>query len=138
METSTKITQNEQLVFDIISRGVITEKEINLIMRRMNSGQSVDLSDIWNNPVRLTSEQNQKGLAYLLNLWKTPKGVERKNNPFGYREEDALETFEYFEFAGTYDIGNRNFSHHVPLYNVVGKETGFQYHMKNGEINIVG
>ena len=72
------------------------------------------------------------------NLWKSPTGKERTNNPFGYREQDALETFEYFELRGFYDAGNRYRKFYVPLYTCVGAETSFEYYISGGEINIVG
>ena len=116
----------------------ITEKQINLLKNRANKGEDIDFQYIWDNTPTLTSEQNNKGLKFLLNQWKTPKGKERINNPFGYREQEALETFEYFELAGFYDdfrYGQRKFL--IPLYNVIGKDSSFQYYY-NGEINIIG
>lgn len=130
--------KTQQLVSEIVKRDFITEKEIKLIFRRMNSGIKVDLSNIWNECVKLTEEQDLKGITFLNNLWKTPKGVERKNNPFGYREQAVLESFKYFEFAGTYDAGNRYHSFYVPLYNCNGTEGSFQYYYAGGQINIIG
>jgi hypothetical protein len=93
---------------------------------------------IWDNSPQLTPDQNKKGIDYLRNLWKSPSGKERVNNPFGYREQDALETFEYFELRGFYDAGNRYRKFYVPLYVCVGAETSFEYYISGGEINIVG
>ena len=46
-------------------------------------------------------------LEWLLNKWKTPKGAERKNNPFGYREQNVLEDENAKAyFNGFYDAGN--------------------------------
>lgn len=121
---------------DILQKETISFKEVRLLLRRMNNGEQIDLTVVWDEPKRL--EDPDQGIKYLMGRWKTPKGVERKNNPFGYREVDILEDFSHFEFAGTYDTGNRYFSYNVPLWNVVANHGGsFQYYMKGGEIHIV-
>jgi hypothetical protein len=128
---------------NMMETNTITEKEINLIKLRMNNDKVDDFTQeaidfIWDNSPQLTSDQNKKGIDYLRNLWKSPTGKERTNNPFGYREQDALETFEYFELRGFYDAGNRYRKFYVPLYTCVGAETSFEYYISGGEINIVG
>lgn len=40
--------------------------------------------------IEVTGEQSAKGFKWLYNLYKTPIGKERKNNPFGYRENGEL------------------------------------------------
>lgn len=115
----------------------ITFKEVKLLMRRKNAGKDVDFSKFWDGEVRLTDPE--QGISYLLDQWKTPNGKERKNNPFGYREQHVLENFSHFEFKGGYDMGNRHFDYHVPLWVVVAKDgSSFEYYMKGGEVNIVG
>ena len=122
---------------EILDRETINYKEVCLLMRRMNADKEViNIDSIWDSPKTL--EDHEKGLKYLLNQWKTPKGKERLNSPFGYREQAILENFDSFELAGTYDIGNMNFKHHVPLWNVCGNDNKFQYHMSGGTVNIVG
>jgi hypothetical protein len=128
---------------NMMETNTITEKEINLIKLRMNNDKVDDFTQeaidfIWDNSPQLTPDQNKKGIDYLRNLWKSPSGKERVNNPFGYREQDALETFEYFELRGFYDAGNRYRKFYVPLYICVGAETSFEYYISGGEINIVG
>jgi len=128
---------------NMMETNTITEKEINLIKLRMNNDKVDEFTQeaidfIWDNSPQLTSDQNKKGIDYLRNLWKSPTGKERANNPFGYREEEALETFEYFELRGFYDAGNRYRKFYVPLYTCVGAETSFEYYISGGGINIVG
>jgi hypothetical protein len=128
---------------NIMETNTITEKEINLIKLRMNNNKvdedTQEIIDyIWDNSPQLTPDQNRKGIDYLRNLWKSPTGKERVNNPFGYREQEALETFEYFELRGFYDAGNRYHKFYVPLYICVGAETSFEYYISGGSINIVG
>jgi len=131
-------TTSIQLVAGIVAAGIVTEKEINLICRRMNAGEKIDLSEIWDNPVKVTDTQAAKGHAWLMNLYKSPTGRERANNPYGYREEQILENFTGVEFAGTYDAGNVRHSFHVPLYNCCGNGSCFQYYVSGGKIQIVG
>jgi hypothetical protein len=123
---------------NIMENNIITEKEVNLIKMRMNNDR-VDESTqevidyIWDNSPELTPDQNKKGIDYLRNLWKSPTGKERTNNPFGYREQEALDTFEYFELRGFYDAGNYNNKFYVPLYNCVGADSSFEYAFYGGK-----
>lgn len=121
---------------EILDAKTISFKNVKLLIRRMNNGEKIDLQNVWDNPKPL--EDPKQGIEYLLNQWKTPNGKERTNNPFGYREQEILENFEGFEFAGTYDAGNRNHSFYVPLWNVCGNDNCFQYYMSGGKIHIVG
>ena len=128
---------------NIMETNTITEKEINLIKMRMNNDKVDEATQevidyIWENSPQLTPDQNKKGIDYLRNLWKSPTGKERTNNPFGYREQDTLETFEYFELRGFYDAGNRYRKFYVPLYTCVGADSSFEYAFYGGEVNILG
>ena len=129
---------------NIRKTNTITEREVALIMRRLNSGKDDKetkeiVNYIWDNKPSLTSEQNKKGFDFLYDLWKSPSGKERKNNPFGYREQDVLENFVGFELSGFYDAsryGQRPY--YIPLYIANGKDGSFEYYYSNGEVNIVG
>lgn len=59
-----------------------------------------------------------------MNLYKTPTGKERKNNPFGYREMNILDNYkgERFQFVGFYDAGNGWFRNFLPIYQLNGME----------------
>lgn len=126
------------MVARIAKNGIITEKEINLIMRRLNAGEKIDLSAIWDGEIEVTEEQTAKGLDWLKNLWKTPTGKERSNNPFGYREMDVLEDprAKIF-FRGEYNAG-RSVSYFIPIYLVCGGSTSFEYYVTDGQISIIG
>ena len=128
---------------NIMENNIITEKEINLIKMRMNNNRVDETTQevidyIWDNSPELTPDQNKKGIDYLRNLWKSPTGKERTNNPFGYREQEALDTFQYFELRGFYDAGNYNNKFYVPLYNCVGADSSFEYAFYGGKVNILG
>ena len=73
----------------------------------------------------------------MLNQWKTPKGAIRKNNPFGTREMEALNSLKYIEFVGFHN-SNWFSRFYVPVYSVVGTKGYFDYYVSGGKINIVG
>lgn len=87
----------------------------------------------------LGDAQNRKAYEWLLNQWKNPAGAERKNNPFGYREQDAIENFSHCTLKGYYDAGNYYHSFYIPIYDVYTKDGyGFEYYVSNGKIHITG
>lgn len=129
--------KTEQLLKLIESENKISEKHILLLKNRMNRGEKIDLSVIYDNEILLTDEQTEKGKKFLLNLFKSPLGKIRKNNPFGYREQEVLENLEGFTLKGFYNAGNRYIDNYIPLYEVFGKGVTFEYYY-NGQINIVG
>lgn len=128
----------------IMSQPTLTESEIQLVKTRMNSNK-VKMSDYTfrDGGYDLTPSQVEKGRKYLLDLWKTPSGQERKNNPFGYREQRALETFETIRLIDWYPAENyymvqAGIHNYQPYYEVVGKEQDFQYTVVGGEVQILG
>lgn len=131
-----KIT-SENLVKNVTDNGIITEQELKLLLKRLNNGEKIDVSLIWDNHLKLTDEQNKKGFVSLWNHYKTPSGAERKNNPFGYREQEILEDFTDFELIGFYEAGNYGRNYYLPLYSCNGANNSFEYYY-NGKVNIVG
>jgi hypothetical protein len=132
-----KVTSTD-LISDIVKKGIITEKEINLICRRVNAGEKINLSGIWDGEIEITPEQTKKELDWLNNQWKSPSGKERKNNPFRYREQEVLKTFNRFYFSGIYDCGNSYHSFYIPVYIVCGKNGSFEYYVSGGVCHIIG
>lgn len=122
---------------DVLKKDVLTEKDINLLKNRANRGEVIEF-DLDNREYEITPEQTRKGLDFLNNLRRTPTGKERKNNPFGAREEEALDTFVCFKFDGLHDAGNQWVKFYVPIYTVCGKDTVFTYYYTRGGINIIG
>lgn len=92
---------------EIAERGIITEREVNLIKGRMNTyGDSIIKRRIFaNGPLKLTPEQTEKGIKWLLDKYKTPGGVVRKNNPFNKKQAAILENFKEFELVNFWDSG---------------------------------
>lgn len=120
------------------------QNQTNYLFKVLNSGaeeQKEEIKDIFNNSdfegLQLSAEQSEVSRIWLLNLWRTPTGRERLNNPFGYREQDAITNFNRCELAGYYDVGNYNY--YVPIYDVCATDGyGFQYYMSSGKISIIG
>lgn len=130
-----KTLSTNEIIANIEKNGVITEKEINLLKRRANAGD-ITATNFW--PcVEVTKEQSEKGFKWLYNLYKTPRGVERGNNPFGWREMNILDTWnndtDRATFQGFYDAGGRGRHHYVPCYEFGGME----YYVCDG-IQIIG
>jgi hypothetical protein len=127
---------------------MLTEKEVLLIKNRLNHGKYNVTTVLQASPDggwKLTDEQTKKGLKWLMSQWKTPRGVEQKNNPFGYREQDILENFGEFRLIDFFD--NRNYyqaqlgvHNYLPLYEVIRKDgkVSFQYYADWKGIHIVG
>jgi hypothetical protein len=137
------ITPIIQKYLDIINSGIIEESQIISMKSLMNDNkdarQLIFEALHETEGLRLTESQNIKGYSFLMNQCKTPRGIERKNNPFGYREQAALEEFSHFELVDFYDAGNKNHSFYLPVYDVVtkGNGYGFQYYY-NGKVNVIG
>ena len=119
----------------------ITEREINLLNRRLNAEgrDSLDYGLIKNRyDLALTDEQERKALAWLNNQWKTSTGKERKNNPFGYREEKILENATDVTFVQFYNAGNSFVDYFIPVYRVYSSDGSFDYYVQGGEVSIIG
>ena len=125
------------LLNKIAETKLIAENEILLLKRRKNNGEKFEESVYWDNEILITDEQNKKGIDFLRNLYQTPKGKERVNSPFGYREIDVLNSFTHFEFRGFYDAGNCFVSNFLPIYICCGAECSFEYYY-NGKVQIIG
>lgn len=128
--------KTSEIIANIAKTGTVKEREVLLLKRRANAG--ADLSALYEiaEEIKLTPEQSSKGFAWLWNLYKSPAGKERKNNPFACREINILENYkgENFTFRGFYDAGNRCVKFNVPIYGVGGME----YVVYGGQIHIIG
>jgi len=112
--------------------GILTEGEIIKIKKRLNNSPNWEEQlDLFNErmPVkgyRVTAEQTEKGLEWLKDLYKTPFGRIRRNNPFTDAEIDALENFKEFRLIEFTDISTeiqsaiRGHGFYVQAYEVIG------------------
>jgi len=124
----------------LILNDTFTESSISSFRSLMNGYKRTNLTDDEREtldylfetraPYSITPEQTKKGLNWLSAVRFTATGKERKNNPFGYREETILDSFKRFELTGLYDdsIGYNNRHNYKPIYRVVaGDESYFDY-----------
>lgn len=119
---------------EIIAKKVLTEQDIQLLCRRANAGEQIpEITKEY----KLTLEHTAKRLEWLKKQWKTPRGIERKNNPFGYREQETLETAKKMTFDGLYNNGNANINYYIPIYSVIGKKASFQYILNCGKVKVI-
>lgn len=142
--TGVLITPTIQKYLNVIASGKIEESTI--IAMKSLMGKNKDAANVINEALyandskelQLSDKQNKKGIVFLLNQWKTPNGKDRKNNPFGYREQKILENFSHFTLSGFYDAGNSYVTFYIPIYSCWSKDgNGFEYYY-NGEVNIIG
>jgi len=142
--TTSKVYQS---LIEALEKGSLTSHaQCNYLFKILNSGteeQKEQVKDFFRaenfEGIVLDAANVEQGKQWLLNLWKTPTGAERKNNPFGYREQHALENFDTIQLKGYYDAGNYHRSYYIPLYDVYAKDGyGFEYYNQGGKINITG
>ena len=118
----------------IILDDTFTESSISSFRSLMNGYKRTNLTDEEresldylfgeNAPYSITPAQTTKGLDWLFNLRFTARGKERKNNPFGYREQSILDDFDRFELSGLYDDsdGYNGFHNFKPIYKVIASD----------------
>lgn len=132
---------------EIQERGFITEREINLLKNRLNHNKIgyEDIKILFENGegIKISNEQTEKGLNWLKNKGWTTTGKERKNSPFGYREEEAIKTFKEFKLIELHNNNNyyqsqNEINNYVPVYLVIGKKNNFEYYMESGTAKIIG
>ncbi len=127
----------------------LTENELNALLRYLNN-KDVD-GEVYNlfrknkliddyTGIKLSKEQSNKGFKWLYNLGFTPKGAERKNSPFGNREEYIVKNPKEIRLIGVYNTAKWQFgSYFVPMYKAIGKDgTNMEYYMSLGDIAIIG
>jgi len=139
-----KKDKKELFLEEIKNKETISEQEILLIRNRLNRKvySTADMEGITNK--KLLPEQNAKGFRYMYNLYKSSKGTERSNSPFGYREEEVLNNFSHFELVDWNDSSNyyqaqAGIKNYVPVYRVVAKDgSSFEYFMQEGKVKIIG
>lgn len=134
----------EQVKERIQNDNIISEKDLSWVCRTLNNSNKTTQDIIFDffyehGKVNLEQEQIQKGFDWLWDKYQTPTGQERKNNPFGLREERALKNFSHIELADFANAGNYHVSYYVPVYDVYAKDGyGFQYRLNQGQPYIIG
>lgn len=130
MANLNKSIDTRKRVSEILTAGVISEKDLNLLKSRINRGlcKYYDIEPLFLDHVTLSDDQTAKGVNWLRNLYKTPAGKERKNNPFGAREISVLEGENIkIDLCGFYDAGRYGCHNYIPNYCVYSNEGSFDY-----------
>lgn len=130
MANLSKSNDTRKRVSEILSSGVISEKDLNLLKNRINHRlcEYEDIEPLFLDYVTLNDEQTAKGIKWLRNLYKTPAGKERKNNPFGAREISVLEGENIkIDLCGLYDTGSYGCRNYMPNYCVYSENGSFEY-----------
>ena len=111
----------------------LTEQEIKNVCRYLNGGGDCSILDELDEPWDLTNEQYRKAKTMLLDQWKTPKGIVRKNNPFVQRETDILDFSESITIRVIGFVNNHPYTKfYTPIYNVSCGSNSFDYYMSGG------
>ncbi len=140
------LSNSRKKVIDLSKSG-LSEKEINLLKRRLNNG-NLSISDV-NIPdggFELDPEQIEKGHDWLKDKWKTPTGKPRSNSPFGYREENVLDPANFreirlidFRDLANYHQAKLGIRFYVPVYQVRASDgSSFEYNVSAGEVDLTG
>lgn len=130
MANLSKTNDTRKRVSEILEAGVISEKDLNLLKNRINHRlcEYEDIEPLFLDYVTLTDNQTAKGIRWLRNLYKTPAGKERKNNPFGAREISVLEGEHIkIDLCGLYDTGSYGCRNYTPNYCVYSENGSFEY-----------
>lgn len=142
-----KQTKTYQALIEAMKAGKFEDqKQVNYLFKMLNNGteeQKEEIKSFFRSPdfdgFELAPEHSETGRKWLVDLWKTPTGAERKNNPFGHREQYALEYFDRCTLKGYYDAGNYHRSYYIPLWDVYATDCyGFEYYVNGGQIHITG
>lgn len=119
----------EKIIAAAEERGWINENEILLLKRRRNRGERIQIE----NPIPVSYDQAQKGFAWLWDKYQTPRGAERKNNPFTDREMEALEWAKEngarFTLDEFYMVGQK---WHEPVYCLITPILDISYFVYGG------
>lgn len=125
---------SEKIIAAAEERGYINENEIAILKRRRNRGERIQIES----PIPVSYEQAQKGFAWLWDKYRTPRGAERKNNPFSNPEMKAL---EWAKMHGArfslYDFYNAGPNWYEPIYRLITPKYDILYYVYGGEFQRV-
>ena len=127
----------EEILSEIMEKGIITEKQINLIKNRSNAAQKdlFDYSITDEKEIELEDSQVQKGIEWIKRTQLKTNGEPRTNCVLGYREIDILKSKEiHGYFKGFYDGGNGYYHTYLPIYML----NGMEYFVSGGLLKIIG
>ena len=137
-----KTISNVKLVETIKNQGFATEKQINLIKRRINK-RDESASEMFNlldsvMPIKLTAEQTAKGREWLLRKNLKNNGQLRKNATLPEYAISVLKDAKTEAYLSDfYDLGNGyNIINNVPIYRYENENDAFDYYVQGGDAQL--
>jgi hypothetical protein len=126
---------------NIVASGRIEEGQIvsmcSLLNRDKDAARAI-FEALDDKELELSAGQQTKGFDFLKGLWVTPAGKERKNSPYGYREQDILSNATDITLKGFYNASvYGGCDNYLPIYAVNSADGSFEYYY-NGKLNIIG
>ena len=136
-----KTISNSELVETIKEQGFITEKQINLIKKRINK-RDESASEMFNlldsvMPIKLTAEQTAKGREWLLRKNLKNNGQFRKNATLSENSISVLKDAKTEAYLSEfYDLGNGFIINNVPIYRYENENDAFYYYVQGGDAQL--
>ena len=136
-----KTISNSELVETIKEQGFATEKQINLIKRRINK-RDESASEMFNSldsvmPIKLTAEQTAKGREWLLRKNLKNNGQFRKNATLSENNISILKDAKTEAYLSEfYDLGNGYITNNVPIYRYENENDAFDYYVRGGDAQL--
>lgn len=136
----------------LIKSGRFTEVELKYFRKLINGSSRLDAitkNDLvqefeWqaneHNGIRLSKEQQQKGIEWLRKVTYKLNGELRKTQVLGRIERCIIDEFKYFRCVGLYNLSDNNYDQYVPIYRCIARDGSyFDYICKMwGEIEVIG
>ena len=136
-----KTISNSELVATIKEQGFVTEKQINLIKKRINKSDE-SASEMFNlldsvMPIKLTAEQTAKGREWLLRKNLKNNGQFRKNATLSENNISVLKDAKTEAYLSEfYDLGNGFIINNVPIYRYENENDAFDYYVQGGDAQL--
>lgn len=135
--------ETKEILDNAVKKNVISEKDILLLKKRINSGRDKNCINVLfnDNVVYVTDDQSVKGLTYLRRKLLTSKNARRKSCTWGERELKVIgyqgdgmplnevNPHKLFTFKGFVNLGTNSCPYVTPIYKI-----GYiSYYMRGGE-----
>lgn len=116
----------------LIAKASFTERELISFRKLVNGSSRLSkfdaqlLIDAFNavadiKGVKLTKEQQLKGIDWLRNVTFKLNGQVRKSAPLAYFEQEVVKNFKKFTCVGLYDLSTNNYRQVVPIYRCIAR-----------------
>lgn len=129
-----KLTLEEKSL-QTLAKGSLSRKDLVAITNRINHCRHgwIDVCGT----VTLDTAHVEQGYKWLMNLYRSPTGKIRKNNPFDEHQIQALESFKTIELVGFHAVRYlfEVCVFYAPLYRVC--PNSFDYYVQCGGLRLI-